>query len=145
MFRGRRHVKSGMPLGAAGVAKHDARMSIPVEPDHNDQRRTGPAPLQIGAVLVDPPVLQAPMAGFTNYAFRQIVRQFGGVGLQATEMVSAKSFRWLDRHQGELPDRLWGVRDEPRPLAVQIWDNDPALDAEKVSGTFFVSRARKGS
>jgi tRNA-dihydrouridine synthase B len=24
-----------------------------------------------------------------------------------------------------LPDRLWGVRDEPRPLAVQIWDNDP--------------------
>ncbi|HEX5443522.1 MAG TPA: tRNA-dihydrouridine synthase, partial [Pirellulales bacterium] len=26
----------------------------------------------------------------------------------------------------ELPDRLWGVIDEPRPLAVQIWDNDPA-------------------
>lgn len=24
-----------------------------------------------------------------------------------------------------LPDRLWGVKDEPRPLAVQIWDNDP--------------------
>ncbi len=26
---------------------------------------------------------------------------------------------------GEFPDRLWGVADEPRPLAVQIWDNDP--------------------
>ena len=28
------------------------------------------------------------------------------------------------------PERLWGVRDEPRPLAVQIWDNDPATLAE---------------
>ena len=45
-------------------------------------------PLVIGNVVVDPPVLQAPMAGFTNYAYRQIVREFGGAGLQATEMVS---------------------------------------------------------
>ena len=65
------------------------------------------------------------MAGFTNYAFRQIVREYGGVGLQATEMVSARSFVWRDQAGCEHPDRLWGVRDEPRPLAVQIWDNDP--------------------
>lgn len=81
--------------------------------------------LRIGNLVVDPPVLQAPMAGFTNYAYRQIVREYGGVGLQATEMVSAKSFVWLDDHQAEHPDRLWGVSDEPRPLAVQMWDNDP--------------------
>ena len=93
--------------------------------------QTGPAdlprvePLRIGALAVDPPILQAPMAGFTNYAFRQIVREFGGVGLQATEMVSARGFVWMDEHEAEHPDRLWGVRDEPRPLAVQIWDNDP--------------------
>ncbi len=84
------------------------------------------APLRIGPLLVDPPVLQAPMAGFTNFAFRQIVRQFGGAGLQATEMVHAKGFLWLDQVEHELPDRLWGVKEEPRPLAVQIWDNDPA-------------------
>lgn len=89
-----------------------------------------PPPLRIGPVLVDPPILQAPMAGFTNYAFRQIVRQFGGVGLQATEMISAKGFLAIDRKKHELPDRLWGVIDEPRPLAVQIWDNDPATLAE---------------
>ena len=83
------------------------------------------APLWIGSLRVDPPVLQAPMAGFTNYAFRQIVREFGGAGLQATEMVNAKGFVWLDEHECEHPDRLWGVKDEPRPLAVQIWDNDP--------------------
>jgi tRNA-dihydrouridine synthase B len=65
------------------------------------------------------------MAGFTNYAFRQIVREFGGAGLLATEMVSAKGFAWLDEHEAEHPDRLWGVKEEPRPLAVQMWDNDP--------------------
>lgn len=82
-------------------------------------------PLQIGSVVVDPPVLQAPMAGYTNYAFRQMVREFGGAGLQATEMVHAGGFLWIEREDHELPDRLWGVGDEPRPLAVQIWDNDP--------------------
>ncbi len=40
-------------------------------------------------------------------------------------MVNASGFVWLDEHECEHPDRLWGVRDEPRPLAVQIWDNDP--------------------
>ena len=44
-------------------------------------------PLMIGDLLVDPPILQAPMAGFTNYAFRQMVRDYGGTGLQATEMI----------------------------------------------------------
>ena len=83
------------------------------------------APLKIGPVTIDPPVLQAPMAGFTNYAFRQIVRDYGGAGLLATEMVSARSFSWLSDHQAEHPDRLWGVENEPRPLAVQMWDNDP--------------------
>jgi len=82
-------------------------------------------PFTIGPLKIDPPILQAPMAGFTNYAFRQIVREFGGAGLLATEMVNARGFVWLDVNQAEHPDRLWGVRDEPRPLAVQIWDNDP--------------------
>jgi tRNA-dihydrouridine synthase B len=87
------------------------------------------APLWIGPLNVDPPILQAPMAGFTNYAFRQIVREQGGAGLLATEMVNAKGFVWLTE-QAENPDRLWGVKEEPRPLAVQIWDNDPATLAK---------------
>jgi tRNA-dihydrouridine synthase B len=89
-----------------------------------------PRPLQIGPLVVDPPVLQAPMAGFTNYAFRQIVREFGGAGLQATEMINAKGFLYIDELHHDFPDRLWGVKEEARPLAVQIWDNDPATLAE---------------
>lgn len=84
------------------------------------------APFRIGSLVVDPPILQAPMAGYTNYAFRQIVREFGGAGLQATEMVHARGFLEIDERFHEFPERLWGVKDEPRPLAVQIWDNDPA-------------------
>jgi tRNA-dihydrouridine synthase B len=94
----------------------------------------GPVPrvraLRIGPHVIDPPILQAPMAGFTNFAFRQIVREFGGAGLQATEMVNAKGFVWLDEHDCEHPDRLWGVKDEARPLAVQIWDNEPEILAK---------------
>ena len=33
-------------------------------------------PLFIGSLKVDPPILQAPMAGYTNFAFRQIVREY---------------------------------------------------------------------
>ncbi len=85
-----------------------------------------PKPLHIGPVAISPPLLAAPMAGFSNFAYRQIVRSQGGIGLPATEMVSARGFVEMDARQDELPERLWGVCDEPRPLAVQIWDNDPA-------------------
>ncbi len=93
--------------------------------EHENVQRPIAEPFFIGPLKIDPPILQAPMAGFTNYAFRQIVREFGGTGLLATEMVNARGFVWLDEQQAEHPDRLWGVMDEPRPLAVQIWDNDP--------------------
>jgi tRNA-dihydrouridine synthase B len=82
-------------------------------------------PLHIGPVVVDPPVLQAPMAGYTNYAYRQMVREFGGAGLQATEMIHARGFLEIEEHRDKFPERLWGVKEEARPLAVQIWDNDP--------------------
>jgi len=87
-------------------------------------------PFFIGPVKINPPILQAPMAGFTNSAFRQIVRELGGAGLLATEMVNARGFAWLDEQRLEHPDRLWGVREESRPLAVQIWDNDPSTLAQ---------------
>jgi tRNA-dihydrouridine synthase B len=67
------------------------------------------------------------MAGFTNYAYRQMVRQLGGVGLLATEMVSARALSYRHARGEPDSDRLWGIREEPRPLAVQVWDNDPEV------------------
>jgi len=95
-----------------------------------ENQTTNVAPLWIGNLRIDPPIFQAPMAGYTNFAFRQIVREYGGAGLQATEMVNARGFVWLDEHDCEHPDRLWGVKEEARPLAVQIWDNDPEIMAK---------------
>jgi tRNA-dihydrouridine synthase B len=84
----------------------------------------------------------APMAGYTNYAYRELLRMFGGVDLIVTEMVSARSFVELRTRGNELPSRLWGVRKEPRPLAVQIWDNNPetlSLLAQRLAFEFKVS------
>lgn len=122
----------------------DEPMSTTTEPRSNGLSGVRPKPtaIQIGHLTVDPPVLQAPMAGFTNFAFRQVVREYGGAGLIATEMVNAKGFVWMDQTRAEHPDRLWGVKDEPRPLAVQIWDNDPETLARvgaRLSGEYGVS------
>ena len=70
------------------------------------------------------------MAGFSDWAFREMVRSFGGAGLLTTEMFSARGFLELDSRGCDHPDRLWGVKREPRPLAVQIWDNDTATLAD---------------
>ena len=47
--------------------------------------------LHIRGLVIDPPLLLAPMAGLTHSALRQIMQGFGGVGLLSTEMLSAKS------------------------------------------------------
>jgi len=46
--------------------------------------------LQIRDLLIDPPLLLAPMAGLTHSALRRVMIGFGGVGLLSTEMLSAK-------------------------------------------------------
>ena len=47
------------------------------------------APLAIGKIPVDPPVVLAPMAGVTNPPFRSICREFGA-GLYVSEMITAR-------------------------------------------------------
>jgi tRNA-dihydrouridine synthase B len=46
--------------------------------------------IEIRNLKIHPPLLVAPMAGLTHSALRQIFSGFGGVGLLATEMLSAK-------------------------------------------------------
>jgi tRNA-dihydrouridine synthase B len=55
--------------------------------------RTNSIPLRhikIRDLVIDPPLLLAPMAGLTHSALRQIMSGFGGVGLLSTEMLSAR-------------------------------------------------------
>jgi tRNA-dihydrouridine synthase B len=46
--------------------------------------------VEIRGLVIDPPLLLAPMAGLTHSALRQIVSGFGGAGLLSTEMLSAR-------------------------------------------------------
>lgn len=85
-----------------------------------------PAPLKIGSLELETPVLAAPIAGFTDHTFRSVVREFGGCGLIFTEMVSAGG--WVGGHMP--PARLDGVVGEARPLGVQLWDRDPDMIEE---------------
>jgi tRNA-dihydrouridine synthase B len=48
------------------------------------------APLQIGPVRIDTPVLLAPMTGVTDLPFRRVVRRYGS-GLNVTEMVASQA------------------------------------------------------
>ncbi len=74
----------------------------------------------IGPYLIEVPVVLAPMAGITDYPFRQMCRKFG-VGMTLGEMQSAAPQL---RHTEK--SRLRGVREnEPLPRGIQIVGNDP--------------------
>ena len=78
-------------------------------------------PLQIGSLTVNPPFLMAPMAGFTNRAWRLIVKGLGGCGLFSAEMVSSMAIFY---HSEDTYDMLdW--RDDDRPVSAQVFGSDP--------------------
>ena len=79
------------------------------------------APLQIGGLTVNIPFLMAPMAGFTNRAWRLIVKELGGCGLFSAEMVSSMAIFY---HSEDTYDMLdW--RDDDRPISAQVFGSDP--------------------
>ena len=83
---------------ATGNASETNKLPAVKSPVEGSSSRPLPhlKPLHIGPLVVDPPVLQAPMAGFTNYAYRQIVREFGGAGLQATEHTGSEGVDFFE-------------------------------------------------
>jgi len=79
------------------------------------------APSRRGAVVVDPPVVLAPMAGVTNAAFRLLCYE-QGAGLAVCEMVTALGVVMGSQHAAEM---LTFVDDEP-VRSVQLYGSDPA-------------------
>ena len=75
--------------------------------------------IKIGKVELDNNILLAPMAGITDRAFRIVCEEFGP-GLVCTEMISSKGLFYGDKKT----DLLLNMKDEKRPIAVQIFGND---------------------
>ena len=78
--------------------------------------------LTIGNVTLENNVILAPMAGVTDLPFRLLCKE-QGCGLVCTEMVSAKAILHKNRNTKELLE----VRDEERPVAVQLFGSDPDI------------------
>ena len=78
-------------------------------------------PLRIGPLVVETPVVLAPMAGVTNRAFRRLCREHGA-GLYVAEMVTSRAL--VER----TPESLRIIRHDPdeRPRSVQVYGVDPA-------------------
>ena len=85
--------------------------------------------LKIGNVKLENNILLAPMAGITDRAFRIVCEEFGP-GLVCTEMVSSKGLFYGDNKT----DLLLNIKDEKRPIAVQIFGND--VDAMKYAAKY---------
>ena len=78
-------------------------------------------PLRIGPLVVETPVVLAPMAGVTNAAFRRLCRE-SGAGLYVAEMVTSRAL--VER--GEESMRIISHEPDERPRSIQIYGVDPA-------------------
>ncbi len=83
-------------------------------------------PLSIGSVRLENNLCLAPMAGFTNVAFRLIAKEVGGCGLVATEMVAALGQTHGNDQRFQVLTRNVAAE---KPLAMQVYGRDPELCA----------------
>jgi tRNA-dihydrouridine synthase B len=68
------------------------------------------APIQIGPLTIDCPVILAPMTGVTDMPFRTLVRRFGS-GLNVTEMIASQAM--IRETRQSLQKAAWHLSEEP--------------------------------
>lgn len=81
--------------------------------------------MKIGSLELKRTAALAPMAGVADSAFRQICKGFGACYLVG-EMASAKGMHYSDKKTA----RLLTVREQERPIAVQLFGDEPEILAE---------------
>ncbi len=83
--------------------------------------------LCIGELQLETCLLLAPMAGYTDFAFRSGVRHLDGLGLAYTEMLNPRS---VMQGGGRKRHALLATGPADHPLGWQIYGSDPVLMAE---------------
>lgn len=83
-------------------------------------------PFAIGDIMIDTPLTLAPMAGYTDYAYRNIVKGLGGCGLLYTELISSEGI--YRKNKKTMTQYVWS--EDERPIAVQLYGANPEIMAE---------------
>ena len=89
---------------------------------------TAPAPLHIGRIALDVPVVLAPMAGITNTAFRRLCREYGA-GLYVSEMITSRAL--VERTPESM--RLIRHHESETIRSIQLYGVDPKTVSEAVT------------
>ena len=84
-----------------------------------------PTELRLGDVVVDTPVVLAPMAGITNAAYRRLCAE-QGAGLYVCEMITSRGLVEGD----ETTHRMLVFDEAERVRSVQLYGTDPAYVAK---------------
>ena len=83
------------------------------------------APIDVGPVRIDCPVILAPMTGVTDLPFRRLVRRFGS-GLNVTEMIASPAA--IRETRQSLQKAQWDASEEP--VSMQLVGCDPVQMGE---------------
>ena len=85
--------------------------------------------VKIGKVILDNPVILAPLAGITNLPFRMMAKD-AGCGLVCSEMISANGLVHKSMKTEKMLESCFGEK----PLSIQIFGSDPSImaDAAKI-------------
>lgn len=84
--------------------------------------------MKIGSLQLNNNIFLAPMAGISDLPYRRLMKRFGA-GLVFSEMVSANGLI----RDGRATRELLRSHPEERPLAVQLFGDDPAVLAQAAS------------
>ncbi len=81
--------------------------------------------LKIGNVVMDNPLVLAPMAGVTDLPFRLLCKE-QGAGLICMEMVSAKAIYYKNKNT----ESLLEINSREKPVSLQLFGSDPEIMAQ---------------
>ena len=84
-----------------------------------------PKPISVGKVVIDTPVVLAPMTGVTDLPFRKMVRRYGS-GLNVTEMIASEAA--IRETRQSVQKAAWDPIEEP--VSMQLVGCDPGSMAE---------------
>jgi nifR3 family TIM-barrel protein len=80
-------------------------------------------PLVLGGRVLPSRYFLAPLAGYTNWALRQTVRELGGLGLATSDLVNARALLQGGRKTLELTH----TTPDDRPMAIQLYGSEPGF------------------